>query len=408
MPSLMQWRGRKLAFVTACFVFCLGWMVAFAAQNITSVLISECLLGFGSNCIFTISWLSISEMTSPEHRETFMLHYMLCQLITMSLNGLLTQYLHWKTIALVMMVPTLFSVMIGLAWPESPYWLAYKGKISRCEKSFKWLRGSGPEANKELNDLIKKQRETSVVYSDNNITLNKFWSSITDKAFYVPAIHMFFLDCLPFWSGLPVILIYSIDVINKTTENETAKFFSALILNAIAFCGMAGNIILIKYFKKKTIVLNSACGMIVFLVGASIVSFLQSVGTLSKDSVLCLLFLVAYTLSASLGVMGTPYAISSSLMPVKYRGMGGTLLFINGCLLHASVLKVAPYLILYINLWGTFLVYTLNAAVCSLVILKYIPDTDSRTLNEIENYYVYGVFDKSYGVSLKDCEYVST
>lgn len=314
--------------------------------------------------------------------------YVLVQVLAMAIEGLLTQYLHWKTIALVMMVPMVISFLIALVWPESPHWLAYKGEMEKCETAFLWLRGEGSEAKNELKELIAKQKEKNVANkSRKKVYFRTFLNTCTSRDFYVPAFHMFVLQYFVHWSGTTTIIIYSMELINRATKNKNATFFSGLIVNSILMCGIILSAAIRNYLRKKTILLSSAISMILCLLGASIILYLQSLGSLADDSLLSMFFILGYILCGSLGVMSLAYAVSTSLMPVRHRGIGGALFVINTCVLHSSSLKLAPYLFLYIDLWGTFLVFAANAIVCSFILWKYIPDTEGMTLQEIEDHY---------------------
>lgn len=391
MPIIMQWRGRKFSFIVACFVSIAGWILAYTAKTTTVILISESFHGLGSNSIYAVTCLSITEMMAPEYRDTFIQLYYIFLLVTMALNGLLTQYLHWKTISIIMCVPMILALLIACTWPESPYWLAYKGEFNKCEKAFRWLRGTDTLWKKELEELINAQRENQSTRKTANI--KNFWNNITSRAFYVPYIHIFVLEFLVHGTGCIIILIYSIELFQKATDNNNVAFFGSFIVSVIQLLGIGFSIVLNRYFMKNTILLGSIFGAVVALLSASCVSYLQSVGALSSESFACLFCLIIYMISASIGIMPVAYPVASSLMPVKHRGVGGVLYVTNTCLFHTLALKLAPYLFFYINLYGTFFLFAMNGVICGLVIWKFIPETKGRTLQEIENYYVHGKFN---------------
>ncbi|KOB72931.1 Sugar transporter [Operophtera brumata] len=390
MPAIMQWKGRKFAFISACLVSIMGWVLAYAANNSLTVLISESFHGLGNNSLLAVSLLSISEMVSPKFRSVSMVSFHVVQSFGMALVAILGRYLHWKTVSWIMCLPVLVALLMGLMWPESPSWLAYKGRFEKCEQAFIWLRGTDEFSKRELHELISSQKENMKL--DKSHTSGFKLQTLLRRDFYLPSLHMFVLLCLTYWSGSLVIVIYSVEIIKTATHNENAAFFCNILANSILFVFSGLSAVLIRRFPNKSVLLFSITGTIVSLLCFSIVSYMQSIEMISKDSLVCLYLLVAYMIASTLGVLPIVFTVAAELMPVKHRGLGGALYVIFTCILHATSLKSAPYLFLYINLWGTLLLYAINATICGLIIWKCVPETKGRTLGELEDFYVHGNF----------------
>lgn len=405
MPTLMQWRGRKFAFITACLASIIGWILSYLAQTSTVILIAESFHGFGSNSIYAVSCLSIIEMMAPKHRDTFIQLYYIFLSSAMALNGLLVQYLHWKTISIIMSVPMILAVLLATKWPESPYWLAYKSRYSKCEESFKWLRGDDAVSNRELKELINAQK--CIIKKQKfkeQFSVRRFFNTITSRDFYIPLSHIFVLEYVVQGVGFIIVLIYSIELFNKASNNNPVALYGSFIVNILQFCGIIISIILSRLLKRKTLLLTSLFSSTTFLISASVICYLQEISILSKDSLLSVYCLILYMACLSVGVVPMAYPIASALMPVKYKGIGGIFYVTNTCILHTLSLKVAPYLFLTIHLWGTFLIFALNGMICGLVIWRFVPETKDRSLQEIEDFYMNGKWlsseDNNYNLTL--------
>lgn len=369
-----------------------GWVVAFTASSTAMILLSETFHGLGTNSLLAVSLLSLSEMVGPKYRNVSMQMFGTVQALGMAIVGVLVRYVHWKTISLVMSLPILVALIIACMWPESPSWLACKGEFDRCEKAFIWLRGSDDVSKKELKELISAQKENIGSNRTENSS-KKFWRQITSRDFYIPSLHMFLLLNLMYWSGSAVVLIYSIDMVKRATGNEDAAFLGGIAINLILFFGVATSNILVKFYNNKTILLSSTFAAAFALFCNSLISFLQSLEVIPKDSLLSLYFLVAFMIPNCLGLNSLVFNIAAELLPVKHRNVGGALYVIYNCALLSSSLKISPYMFLYIHLWGTFLIYAVNATLCGFLVWRYIPETKGRTLQEIEDYYAHGRFD---------------
>lgn len=386
MPSLMQWKGRKLSFQISCFLIALGWILSYVASSVTTILVSESLHGLGSQCVLIVTCTSMTEMLSPKYRNISIAYYAVLQSVGIAAVGIMGQHLHRKTIALIMFVP------IGLAflnacfiWPESPSWLALKGKLRKCEKNFIWLRGNDQAATQELVELINSKKV--------NIKKEAFFKTLVRRDFYIPTFLMFVLLNAAYWSGLIVVIIYSSEMLNITTANKDVVYYGSIIINIILFISYNTAAILMKQFNNKSVLLCGIIGATISIAFCFIVTLLQSV-RIMEGSILCFVGLIGYVLSV-VGSLAPPcFVMAMEIIPVKHRGIGGALYITFSCVLHSSSLKAAPYMFVSINLWGTFLVYGLNTLICGLIIWKYVPETKNRTLQELEDYFNNGTFDK--------------
>ncbi|KOB67410.1 Sugar transporter [Operophtera brumata] len=396
MPGLMQWKGRKIAFMTGCLTTIIGWFVAYTATSATGLLISESFHGLGGNSILPVSLLTISEMVDPLYRNVSMQTFAICQALGITLVVVMSRYLHWRTISIVMCVPMILALSFASFWPESPSWLAYKGEFDKCEKAFKWLRGTNARAQKELADLVAAQKE-SIARDRNQMRKSPFMHSLrqlTNRDFFIPILHMLLLLNLTYWSGGLVVIVYSIDIIQRATGDANFAFYGGVMINCILLFGVTISMILVKKFSNKSVLLFSAAGDIFFLACASLVTYLQSIEKLPRDSLLCMYCMIGFMVTSSLGLHPIPYDMAAEVVPVKYRGAGGIMYVIIMSLLHTSSLKLYPYLVVQLDLCGTFLIYMTNAIVCALLIWKYVPETKQKTLQQIEDYYMFGEFDR--------------
>ncbi|XP_012544247.1 uncharacterized protein LOC105841355 isoform X4 [Bombyx mori] len=122
------------------------------------------------------------------------------------------------------------------------------------------------------------------------------------------------------------------------------------------------------------------------------------------------------------GLVGIPCI----LMPTFMQWRGRKLSFILTCLLiiigwawtaaasNATHIIIgecfhglgAHSLVIYIDLWGTFLIYAINAMFGAYYVHTYVPETKGRSLHEIERYYNSGRFI-TYEKDNENCEDIS-
>uniref|UniRef100_A0A2A4JN29 Major facilitator superfamily (MFS) profile domain-containing protein n=1 Tax=Heliothis virescens TaxID=7102 RepID=A0A2A4JN29_HELVI len=348
MPFIMQYRGRRFAFIFSCVLIIVGWIFTYIAQNISTLIIGECFHGLGTNSLIAVSFLSVSEMLQPSYRNTSLLLYGTIQALGISSVGIIGRYLHWKTVGLIMCSPALMATLLGCLWPESPSWLAYKGRFKECEQSFVRLRGTDEESKKELKALINSQKEELKIKSVTK--LQDLKHTITSRDFCLPAFHTFVLINVTYWGGGMPVIIYSNDMIMKISGAFNAK--AKLTMDILLFVGYNIASVIVHYCSSKKTMLFSMTGSAVFMGGATVTTYLERVGVLSKEPELAVYCLVGFIAFLSLGSSCIGFSIASEIMPVKHRGVGG----------------------------------------CLYILYTYVPDTRNRTLKEIEDFYTLGHF----------------
>ncbi|XP_038213355.1 facilitated trehalose transporter Tret1-like [Zerene cesonia] len=388
IPYMMQLRGRKFGFQTCCLLVTLGWTIIYFSRNAATIIIGESFQGLGAKSLLVVSYMTISEMVHPKYRSILMLFYNINQSVGVTLVHSMGRFFHWKTISLIMALPAIIAFLMSCSWPESPAWLAYKGRLDECKKSFIWLRGLNEESVSEMNTLLNSHTEMNdKMVKSRKKSLKDFWNQITSKDFYLPSFHMLVLLSVYYCSGNLVFLVYAMNMIENVTKDENAAFIGMIIMDCVTLLGNSIAYVFFNYFNNKPVLLTSGIGSAIFLLASSIVSYLQFSNTLSSDSLLCLYFLVGFMIASSLGIYTTPYVMAAEIMPVRHRGAGGALMVIIICASYSFTLKIAPYLVLYLKLHGTFLLYAVTLSLCLFWVWRFVPETKNKTLQCIEESY---------------------
>ncbi|XP_039746220.1 monosaccharide-sensing protein 2-like [Pararge aegeria] len=394
IPNLMQCWGRRFGFRCSCLSVLIGWIVLCFANSSITIIVAEVFQGAGVKSLLVVCMVTISEMVDPKIRNHSIVSYGMIQTFVVLFVHTAGNFIHWKTISLIMCVPLIFAIIFSFIWPESPAWLAYKGRFEESKKSFIWLRGKNKESLLELNALFKAQREflqsqTSSQTSKRGKSLMRpIWQKISGQDFYIPILHMFVLISSYYWSGNLFIVVYAIHVVHKVIENSKSAFI-AMILMDVAF--VVGNVscpILLKYFGNKTILLTGGAFSILFLLCSSTVLYLQEIDIVANDSLLCLYSLVGFMVCSSAAFFIVPFGVATEIIPLRHRGVAGSLYIVFISVSYTTTLKIAPYVINIVGTHGIFLLYAFILSFCLTWIWKYIPETKNKTLQNIEEHFI--------------------
>lgn len=287
-------------------------------------------------------------------------------------------FTYWRRIPAVGLAASLYSLTV-FYWPESPLWYASKNRFAECREAHRWLKGKSESAEKELNELIQSRAESvgEIIASKNMLR----------KEFIVP-LSLSMLAVVQYQlSGKLVIAVYAVDILKKLVENETTVYASMLILDGITVVSAYSGCLMIKFFKRRIILLATSSIAVSCLLTLSLYLYLVSLGILSENIYVSLCFLSGFSIAISCGPMVLATSLYGELTPCRYKTTTITILGVEFASLHGLLLKVAPSFIESFGLHGTFLLYGLSSGVCLFLMYLYLPETKDKTLLEIEEYF---------------------
>ncbi|XP_023944214.2 facilitated trehalose transporter Tret1-like [Bicyclus anynana] len=394
IPYLMQFWGRRFGFRFSCLAVLIGWITLCFANSSLVIIIAEIFQGAGVKSLLLVGMVIISEMVEPKIRNQSIALYGVIQTFVVLIIHTAGNYVHWKTISLTMCFPLSLAIIFTFIYPESPAWLAYKGRFEESKKSFVWLRGKNKESLVEMNALFTAQRdflrmEMSTKYSNRSKPLMRMlWRKISARDFYLPIFHMFVLQSCYYWSGNLLIVVYAINLVGKVIDDSDSAFVAMILIDIAFIIGNVSCPILLRYFGNKTIMLPGGALSILFLLCTSAVLYLQEIGTIASDSTLCLYFLVGFMVCSSTAVYMIPFGVTTEIVPLRHRDVAGSFFIIIMSVSYTTSLKVAPYLIIHLGIYGIFLLYAAILTCCLLWVWKYVPETRNKTLQSIEEHFI--------------------
>nr|XP_034828837.1 facilitated trehalose transporter Tret1-2 homolog [Maniola hyperantus] len=161
-----------------------------------------------------VSTMVLTEYTSPKYRGMFISFQGATVFWGIWVSNAIGTFYHWKNIGILIFVCCIYSISI-LFWPESPVWLAAKGRFEECAKSHRWLKGEGKDSEEELKQLIIDQKKNSTQERK--------------------------LAC----TG------YVIEIIKSISENESTAYVGMLVLDGVTVLGMYTGVFLTNFLKRQ-------------------------------------------------------------------------------------------------------------------------------------------------------------
>ncbi|XP_073961135.1 facilitated trehalose transporter Tret1-like isoform X1 [Choristoneura fumiferana] len=383
VPYLAQIKGYKFAFIIISIPIIIACVLQYFATSAKLLLAATIIQGltFGGNTILGV--VLVAEITHPKYRGIFLVIKSATYFWGVWVSNVIGTFSKWRNIPLVCIWPAVFTLVSCFAWPESPYWLASKGRVDECKKSFRWLRGQSPNAEKELSLLVTKKHPSIKIKN----VLSFIKSTIVLPQFYKPMIlniatFFFYQSC-----GKYVCQTYILVIIKTITKSDRAAYTGMLIIDGITVFGMYLGSYVAKKVSRRFMFFSTSGSTIFFLFALSLYLYLIQFGVINQNNTLSLILLMLYSFSVSWGPMLLCANIFSEITPMRFKPFISS---VSACFMYtmqALFLKLGPWLFKSVGFSGTCAVYGTLSIFPVLVLFKYLPETSNRTLRDIELFF---------------------
>lgn len=330
----------------------------------------------------TIAIIIITEYTSSEYRGLFLTVKSATMFSGILVANIIGTYFHWKKIPLFGILCSTYNLFTVFFWPETPLWLAKKGRFDESAKSHRWLKGSGSKSERELEKLIATNLDVETKLSLKS-EIYSMMKVITKVQFYKPLLLSILLMFLYMFSGKLICSVYAIDVLKKITNNNSTAYTAMLILDGITVLSMYVGCILSKVFKRRPLLITTEAIGILFLLLLSLYLYLVKLSGISENKYVSVSLLAGFSITIGSGPMILTSSITGELIPMESRSFALCGIALCFKLLYGIFIKVSPYSFSYFGMHGTFLIFGVTSSACLVLTCMYLPETKDKTLQEI-------------------------
>ena len=372
--------GRKTSLTAGAALFIIGSLGSSLAPNVPILLVSRVLLGFAVGIASYVAPLYLSEMSEKEDRGKLISMYQMMVTI-----GILVAFIsdtifsyggHWRMMLGIISLPALLLMISVFGLPDSPRWLASKGKFDKAKEILRMLNTTDAKADSELNEIHEslkvKQEGWSLFKENKNVR----------RAVYLGML----LQAMQQFTGMNVILYYAPQIFKHAGFANTEQQMIATVI-----CGVTNALATIIAMKtvdkqgRKPVLKIGFAGIAIgtFLLGVCLYMINAGFSALwiSIFAILMTLFTIA---SFAMSAGPVVWILCSEIQPLKSRDFGvacsTTTNWIVNMIIGATFLTL-------INTFGiavTFWIYTgMNILFVILTVLL-IPETNGISLENIE------------------------
>ncbi|KAK2584483.1 hypothetical protein KPH14_006858 [Odynerus spinipes] len=383
---ISQFLGRKRTMMLANIPFILAWLLFHYSYNVSMLFIALAITGLNGGLIEAPVMTYVAEITQPRLRG------MLSATSTMSvILGVFTQMLggslaHWRTVALVNLAYPVLCFFALCLVPESPHWLAAKGRTKDAENALCWLRGwvDPVHVKSEFTELCESVEKPAEEVTDEET----IWKSYKKKTFYVPFILVTMAFFVGAFGGTSILQTFAV-VIFEELSAPIDKYTAAVFLGIAELIGTVICASTIHFTGKRLLTLSSVAGTGLSLLLAAIYGYLNDSRTIRGENYTWIptSLMIAAAFLSHVGIRLLPWILAGEVFPVKIRssatGIAGSVGYIFTSIANNTFLYMKGSM----SLSGTFFFYALMNFAGGLLLYYILPETEGRTLREIEEHY---------------------
>ncbi len=382
--------GRKIPLIIAAALFTISAIGTGAVNQFTPFIVYRLIGGLGIGLASAISPMYIAEISPASMRGRLVsvnqltivigilaaqiINYLIAdkvssgatdQMILQSWNG----QTGWRWMFWVETAPAFAFFILAFFIPESPRFL---GKSGKWEASLHILERIGGRKY-----ALQEQKNIAETLKDAHKKVE--WKALTNKKIRPVLILGIVLAVFQQWCGINVIFNYAEEIFTSAGYSVGEMLFNIVITGAVnlVFTLLAMRMV-DSWGRRKLMLLGSAgLALIYFMLGTSYYFELKGLAIL----VLVMVAIATYAMTLA----PITWVVLSEIFPNKIRG--ATMALATTALWMACFILTYTFPILnkLLNASGTFWLYAFICLSGFLFILKKLPETKGKSLEEIEN-----------------------
>jgi SP family arabinose:H+ symporter-like MFS transporter len=365
--------GRKKVLMLAAVLFLISAAGSASAHTLLFFIIARVLGGVAVGVASILSPMYIAELAPAKYRGTLVslnqLAIVVGILIAFFSNYLLlnTGENNWRWMLLVMAAPAVLLFLCLFFVPESPRWLVARKQNDEALKVL--IKTSGASAAlelKEIEETLKVQSASS--YKD-------LLAPKVKPLLFIGIILAVFQQI----TGINTIMYYAPKIFANVGQSSDAALLQTIAIGGTNLLFTLVAMLLIDRFGRKILIVLGSLGMTLMLAGLSALFFLNE-----TSGVLVLIFILGYIafFAASLGP--ALWVLAAELFPNRLRSKGMSIAIVSLWIACTIVTIAFPIMLEKLSGGTTFLVFALICLANLLYVLRYVPETKGKTLEELE------------------------
>lgn len=366
--------GRKWTMRMASAFCAAGWLAIYFAEGALALDIGRLATGYGMGVFSYVVPIFIAEITPKNLRGALTAVNQLMICAGVSVSFIIGIILSWRVLALIGLIPCAV-LLFGLFFiPESPRWLAKRGRKKEFEAALQKLRGKDADISEEAAEIqeyietLQRLPKASVL----DLFQRRYLSSVIIGVG---------LMVVQQFGGINGVCFYTSNIFEEAGFSSSVGTITYAILQVIVTAIGAA---LVDRAGRKPLLLISGTGLVLGCIVTAL-SFFLKVHDLAADAVpiLAVTGILLYIAAFSAGMGAVPWVVMSEIFPINIKGVAGGFATLVNWFGAWAVSYTFNYLMSWSS-YGTFLLYAGINAAGMVFVITVVPETKGRSLEQIQ------------------------
>jgi sugar porter (SP) family MFS transporter len=376
--------GRRPVLMMAAVLYLVSAIWCGVAATEQSLVWARILGGLAIGFASTTAPIYISEIAPAEYRGR------LGMLTQLSINiGILLSYVSnywidnsawvldlwgghrdalWQPMFAVAAVPSLLFLVGLFLIPESPRWLAMKGKTAEARRVFEKITNNSGETEKLLATVAHENSMKNI--DENPLFLMKKHAKVLLTGFFA------MIFCL--MTGINIVLYYAPLIFEKTKIDMSAKM-QTVVTGLVLFFFTILALWLIDRVGRKRLLLIGSWVMAISMLGLSAIFYFNKL-----DNYGVLILILIYIAAFSITWGSVIWVLVGEMFPNSVRATGTSIANFGNWITNFLLTILFPLMLAKLGGSGTFLFYAVANFVAVAFVYFFIYETKGVALEDME------------------------
>ncbi|MBK2078386.1 sugar porter family MFS transporter [Francisella tularensis] len=384
--------GRKNMITASGLIFTISVFMIYSAESYNSLLFSRLIQGVAVGFISITVPLYLTESVPSMIRglavTCFQLFLTVGILISVAISLLFIsndpvtglEIGDWRNMFLTALIPGLIVFVGGFLLIKSPRWLIMKNREQEAEKILTETIGI---------DAAKQQMQEVKILIEKTKNEGSLLSSLTKRHYLMPMFIVFSVAILAQMTGINSILQYAPTMLKETGLGSVyAAIVGGVAITSLNFVTTIIAVVIADKIERKFVITFGT--LMVSIVLLTLAVLMYTMPDTSAKGMSLLIGFILYIFFFAIGPGAYIWVIMSELLPTNIRSKGlAVALFLNSmasAILASSVMPVTQH---FNGNYGVILgICGVCTLVYSFIVFKFVPKTNGRTLEEIEQGFI--------------------
>ncbi|KAJ1528838.1 hypothetical protein ONE63_007212 [Megalurothrips usitatus] len=381
--------GRRRTLMLSPLLVLAASALTFEARSSAALIAARVLMGTSFGLDLSCSSLYIGEIAHSDTRGKLCTFTTSLVFVGVLAEFVIGPYVAYPTQALLPVAPALLSLAVFLLWaPESPYFLASRGRVDEMRRALARLRGvsagqHSAAVDKEAEDILRAtesgKRRSRAPWR--NLV------SLTDRGARRGCLIVLFLCGTGPMVGTGSVVAYG-EYLFKTTGSGLSADMSAIVMCSVQVLAGVASSQVIDRAGRRPLLLGTALVNACAMAGAGVFFFIKDAlgkpDAAAHISWLPLASLMLFMVSTNLGTTTVPWVMIGELLPQQSKALVPSLSVLAFSVVAFATNKLLPVLGQHVGLYLPFWAFGAWSVLVFFFTLILVPETRGKTLLEVQ------------------------